>query len=115
MRWSIMLICLAQAGCSFSEAIPEISPVAPDAAATGRFIAQVSGETKLPPPLEVSTIRAADPISPAAWMLCLRSSAPDQLRRYAVFMKSNELVTYRLGVLIDRCDSETYQPFVKAP
>lgn len=115
MRRSIVLLCLAQAGCSFSEAVPEISPGAPDAAAFVRFVEQVSREGKLPPPLEVSPLRAAHPISPATWMFCVKSDAPDQLRRYAVFVKSNELVTYRLGVLIDRCDSETYQPFAKNP
>jgi hypothetical protein len=48
-------------------------------------------------------------------MFCLKSSAPDQLRRYAVFMNNNDLVAVRLGVLIDHCDYETYQPLVKTP
>ena len=115
MRWPTMLLCLAQAGCALSDAIPEASPGAPDAAALARIVDQVSRESKLPPPIEVSPLRAAHPVSPAPWVFCLKSSAPDHVRPYAVFMKNNDLVTARLGVLIDNCDNETYQPFVKPP
>jgi hypothetical protein len=106
---------MAQAGCALSETVLEVSPIAPDAAALARSVEQVSAASKLPPPLEVSPIRAAHPISLADWMFCLKSSAPDQSHRYAVFMKNNELVTYRLGVLVDQCDNESYRPFAKAP
>lgn len=115
MRWSMVLLCLAQAGCSWSEAVLPSHPDTPDAAAFAKIVDRVSAEAKLPPPLEVSSIRAAHPISPAEWMVCLKSSAPDQSRQYAVFMRNNEFVAFRLGVLIDRCDHETYQPFVKTP
>ncbi len=114
MRWSIVLLCLAQAGCALSE-VPELSPSAPDPAAVGRIAEQVANTAKLPPPLEVSPLRAAHPVSPAPWVFCVKSGAPDQLARYAVFMKNNELITFRLGVLIDRCDNETYQSFAKIP
>jgi hypothetical protein len=115
MRWSIMLMCMAQAGCALSDAVPETSPSVPDAAALARIVEQVSRESKLPAPIEVSPLRAAHPVSPAQWVFCLKSSAPDQLRRYAVFMKANDLAAVRLGVLIDGCDNDTYQPFVKTP
>jgi hypothetical protein len=115
MRRSIVFACLALAGCSFSEAVAPLSPSPPDAAALGRIVESVSAQVKLPPPFEVSSIRAAHPISPAEWMVCLKSSAPDQSRRYAVFMRNNEMVNFRLGVLIDDCDHQTYQSFVKTP
>src|SRR5215213_9403264 len=113
MRWFIVFLCLAQAGCSYSEAVLPISPNAPDAAALGKAVESLSAQAKLPPPIEVSSIRAAHPISPADWMVCVKSSAPDQLRRYAVFMRNNEMVAFRLAVLIDRCEHETFHPFVK--
>jgi hypothetical protein len=115
MRFSVLFLCLTQAGCSLSEAVPEVSPSTPDAAALARTVEQVAVANKLPPPLEVSPIHAAHPVSPGPWMICLKSSAPDQTRRYAVFMKNNDLISFRTGVLIDRCDSETYQPLVKTP
>lgn len=115
MRCFTAFLCLAQAGCSFSEAVLPIAPSAPDAVALGKTIENVSAQAKLPPPIEVSSIRAAHPISPAEWMMCVKSSAPDQLRRYAVFMRNNEMVAFRLAVLIDRCEHETFHPFVKTP
>ena len=115
MRWSIVFAGLALAGCSFSEAVAPLSPNPPDPAALGRIVESVSAQAKLPSPIEVSAIRVAHPISPAEWMVCLKSSAPDQSRRYAVFMRNNEMVAFRLGVLIDECDHQTYQPFVKTP
>ena len=113
MRWSIVLLCLAQAGCALSDGTA-IAPSAPDAAALARGIQQVATAEKLPPPLEASAVHAAHPVSPAEWMFCVKSAAPDQLKRYAVFMNNNDVVNFRTGVLIDRCDSETYKP-VKTP
>jgi hypothetical protein len=114
MRWSVVILCLAQAACALSDGTPIVASNAPDAAAMARAIQQVATAEKLPPPLEVSDLRGAHPISPAEWMFCLKSMAPDQLKRYAVFMKNNDVVNFRTGVLIDRCDSENYKP-VKAP
>jgi hypothetical protein len=116
MRWSVVFTCLALAGCSWSEALPPLIPSTPQTAAAFQAIVErAAAEAKLPLPIEVSPIRAAHPISPAEWMICLKSSAPDQSRRYAVFMRNNEMVAFRLGVLIDECDHQTYQPFVKTP
>jgi hypothetical protein len=65
-------------------------------------------EAKLPGTPMVSPIRAAHPISPGEWMLCLKSSEPDQPRRYAAFFRDDTYVHVRLAVIIDRCGEETY-------
>jgi hypothetical protein len=119
MRWTMALsfwglLCLGLAGCSGSEAIPESSPSAPDPATMAKVVEQVAREGKLPPPLQASPLQAAAPVSPAPWMICLKSIAPDQNRRLAVFMNGKGLVAFREGVLIDRCESETYNP-LKTP
>jgi hypothetical protein len=115
MRWFMVFTCLATAGCSWSEALPPVVSIPPDTAAIAKIVEGVSAQAKLPPPLEISAIRAAHPISPAEWMICLKSSAPDQSRRYAIFMRNNEMIAFRLGVLVDECDHQIYQPFVKTP
>jgi hypothetical protein len=109
MRWIVVVFCFGLAGCSGSEAIPESSPSAPDPAAVAKAVAQVAAEGKLPPPLQASDLQAAAPVSPAPWMICLKSIAPDQTRQVAVFMNGKGLVAFRSGVLIDRCESETYK------
>ena len=115
MRWFMVFTCLVQAGCSWSEALPPITPGIPHTAALQVIVERAVTEAKLPPPIEVSAMRAAHPISPGEWMICLQSSAPDQSRRYAVFMRNNEMVAVRLAVLIDECNHQSYQPFVKKP
>jgi hypothetical protein len=115
MRWSIVFAGLALTGCSFSEAVAPLSPNPPDPAALRKIVETASAQAKLPPPIQFSSVRAAHPISPAEWMICVKSSAADQPGRYAVFIRNNEVVAVRLGVLIDECDHQTYQPFVKTP
>jgi hypothetical protein len=114
MRWSIVLLCLAQAGCALSDeaAVPQ-SP--PDPAAIATSVAAIAAAAKLPPPIEVSAVRSAHALSPADWMFCMKSDAPDQMQRYAVFMKGKEIAGYRSGVLLDRCEDDTYKPLAKTP
>src|SRR4051812_15211475 len=112
-RGPMMLVCMAQAGCALSPESP-IAPTPPQPEVLQRHIQEVSVAQKLPAPLLVSPLRAAHPISPAEWIVCLKSSAPDEHRRYAVFMRNNELIAVRLAVLIDNCDHEPYQPVGKA-
>jgi hypothetical protein len=115
MRWSIVLLCLAQAGCALSDGAAVVPQSAPDAAAIATSVAAIAAAAKLPPPIEVSAVRAAHPLSPADWMFCMKSDAPDQVQRYAVFMKGKELAGYRTGVLLDRCEDDTYKPLAKTP
>jgi hypothetical protein len=115
MRWSIVLLCLAQAGCALSDGAAVIPQTAPDAAAIALNVAAIAAAAKLPPPIEVSAVRAAHPLSPAEWMFCMKSDAPDQVQRYAVFMKGKEVAGYRSGVLLDRCEDDTYKPLAKTP
>src|SRR3954451_8421408 len=115
MRWSIVLLCLAQAGCALSDGAAVIPQAAPDAAAIATSVAAIAAAAKLPPPIEVSAVRSAHPLAPADWMFCMKSDAPDQVQRYAVFMKGKEVAAYRTGVLLDRCDNDTYTPLAKTP
>ena len=48
-------------------------------------------------------------------MFSMKSDAPDQVQRYAVFMKGKEVAGYRSGVLLDRCEDDTYKPLAKTP
>ena len=52
----------------------------------------------------------APPIAPTEWMICLKSDAPDQRLKYAVFFQDNVVKDYRIAVQIDQCDQEPYRP-----
>lgn len=85
----------------------------PDPAKLAFWINYNAQQAKLPDPLEVSALRLAHPISPAPWIVCFKSGAPDQPRRYAIFFKGNDVVAIRIAVLVDRCAEEAFTPLSK--
>lgn len=113
MRLPAVFLCAALAGCALSESSGPWMPGAPpNAAAVYAGSKATATEAKLADPLEVSLARAARPPAPADWIVCLRSGAPDQRLRYALFFNSNEFVRARASVMIDRCEQDTYGPLI---
>jgi hypothetical protein len=70
-------------------------------------IATVAAQLKFSGIPEVTLLRRAPPISPADWIACLRHSAEPP---YAMFFSSRSMVDYRVAVLIDECDKQSYAP-----
>lgn len=109
MRLRIVFVCLTVAACS-SPTVSSTPPTLPNNAVVAGAIATVFAASKLPGSPEVSPIRATILTEMGDWMACLKSSAPDQPRRYAIFFQDNKLINYRIAVVIDNCDKETYAP-----
>jgi len=109
-----MLFGLSLCGCSSFTASPVALPSAvsapPDQKTLAAKIEQVFTTTKLPGSPEVSAVHRAPPIAPTEWMICLKSDAPDQRLKYAVFFQDNVVKVYRIAVQIDQCDQEPYRP-----
>jgi hypothetical protein len=42
-------------------------------------------------------------------MVCVRSDAPGQTAKYAVFFRNNEVVAARAAVVIDKCGGDDYR------
>ena len=70
---------------------------------------------KLPGAPEISRVRRTEAVSLANWIICLRNNVPENSRTYAIYVKKNEIVDYRLAVLMDRCEQESFVPLIKAP
>jgi hypothetical protein len=113
LKSSLALLSLCLAACSSVADVPSDPGIPPDATMLPAVFAAIAGAEKLPEPLEISAPRLAHPISPSPWIICLRSGAPDQSRRYANFFKDGKHTVTRLAVLIDRCGKETYSPLSK--
>ncbi|ABE38699.1 conserved hypothetical protein [Rhodopseudomonas palustris BisB5] len=106
-----ILGCLALAGCSVLESIPEPANQAPTIKAASADIKRVAGDAKLAEPLEVAGPIEAIPVTVAPWIICVRSTSPDQWRRtYALFYRDVKLVSSRLSAIIDRCELQTFAP-----
>jgi hypothetical protein len=70
-------------------------------------------EAKLPGTPQVSRIRAAHPVSPGDWLLCMRSSDAGQPLHYAIYFTGSIHVRSQLAALVDHCDEDAYLPFVQ--
>jgi hypothetical protein len=49
----------------------------------------------------------------ANWTICLRNDAPDGMRYYAFYVQGSEVKEYRLAVMMDGCERQTFAPIPK--
>lgn len=104
------LMCLTLAACASPPPLSTTPPSPPSDAVIAAAVAAVFTMSKLPGTPEVSPIRATTLTEPGDWIMCLKSSAPDQPRRYAIFFAGNTHINNRIAVGIDNCDAATYAP-----
>jgi hypothetical protein len=76
-----------------------------------RAVQNAFSEAKMPGTPQVSRIRAAHPVSPGDWRMCLRSSDSTHQARYALYFRGYEFVKSQGAVIVDRCGDEDYMPF----
>ena len=110
MRLPTAFMCLTLAACASPPPLSSTPPTPPSDAVVAAAVAAIFTASKLPGTPEVSPIRATALTEPGDWMLCMKSSAPDQPRRYAIFFEDNKHINNRIAVGIDHCDKETYAP-----
>ena len=113
MRLLAVLSCLVFAGCSsIIEDLPQKTDSAPYVATSAHELKKAAAESKIDDPLEVAGPIAANPISSAPWIICLRSGASEQSRRlvYSVFFKDGKRDSIRLSSIVDRCEAQAFLP-----
>jgi hypothetical protein len=114
MRISPVFAGLILAGCSLS-ADPGVlaqldSAAVPNIAALSGKIADTFRLVKLTGYPRVSEIRKAPVSALGDWMVCLRSDAESDPRVYALLIQNNDIVDYRLALIIDGCANERFGP-----
>jgi hypothetical protein len=113
MRLFSIFAGLLLAGCSLGE-VESISPSALDSStlpnfdAMGTKTAALFKSLKLAGSPEVSHPRKAPVTVLADWMICLKGDSDPLV--YAVFFAKNDIATYRVAVLIDKCAGENFEP-----
>jgi hypothetical protein len=109
-----LLACLALAGCTFAAdpAAPPILEAAsgPSLAALAPKIQATFSSAKLTGAPRVSMLRKAPVTALADWIVCLRSDSLVDSRIYALLIRDNDIVEYRLALLIDECANERFEP-----
>jgi hypothetical protein len=110
-----VLLCLAAGGCAELGALdsappPRVAATPPDEKKLAELVSGAFQTAKLTGAAEVSPLHATHDNQMGDWMVCIKSSAPDQPQRYAVLIKNNAILEIRSRVAIDGCYNETYRP-----
>jgi hypothetical protein len=92
--------------------LPQTTEPAPYVSTVISDLKKAAGTEQMADPLEVAGPIAANPISSAPWIICLRSVASERARRlvYSVFFKGGKYDSVRLSVIVDGCEAQTFTP-----
>lgn len=105
---------LLLAGCSLSgevvAPVPLDAPRAPDVAPLAGKIQDTFKAVKLTGYPRVSQFHPAPVSAMGDWLICLRSDVDSDSRVYALVIQNNEIVDYRLALIVDGCEHERYDP-----
>ena len=114
MRWSPAFVGLILAGCSLGAdpaPLAQLDTVSvPNVAALAAKIQDTFKSVKLAGYPRVSAVRKAPVSAFGDWIVCLGSDAESDSRVYALLIQNNDIVDYRLALVIDGCAKERYGP-----
>jgi hypothetical protein len=114
MRFLPTLAALILAGCSLgADPVPmaQLDTVnVPDVAALAGKIQGTFAGAKLTGYPRVSPVRKAPVSALGDWIVCLMSDVESDPRVYALLIRNNEIVDYRLALMIDGCANERFAP-----
>jgi hypothetical protein len=114
MRFFPTLAGLILAGCSLgADPVPLTqldAVIVPDVAALAAKIQGTFKSLKFTGYPRVSPVRKAPVSALGDWIVCLMSDVESDPRIYALLVQNNEIVDYRLALMIDGCANERFAP-----
>jgi hypothetical protein len=119
MRFFPAFAGLILVGCSLgAEPGPMGQPdtvLVPDIAALAPRIRGTFSEAKLTGSPRVSPVRRAPVSALGDWIVCLRSDAASDPRVYALIIQDNDIIDFRLALMIDGCANVRFEPLPSPP
>jgi hypothetical protein len=129
VRACVLALGLALAGCSASEVAQNWMPATAARTMTtpadlpqpnhrrivGDNIRMILPKIDTLGDLEISGARPVDHLKGPAWLTCLKVDAHGKPQHYALFIQGDKIVDSRVGVVIDQCYKETFEPFDLPP
>jgi hypothetical protein len=116
---ALIFVCCQLLGCSL---LRDDEPSASAAEPTAQDLKVLQGKIRDTFPL--LKLSGSPEISPvqlnkangvlANWTICLRNDAPDSMHYYAFYVQGSEVKEYRLAVMMDGCERQTFAPIPKA-
>jgi hypothetical protein len=114
MRLSPAFAGLILAGCALGADPAPRTPLdtvnVPDIAALAPKIEGIFQGVKLTGYPRVSPVRRAPVSALGDWIICLRSDFESDPSIYALLIQNNDIVDYRLALIIDGCTNERFAP-----
>jgi hypothetical protein len=109
----MLAVCLALGGCAalaVTDQAPQADPVPPDKKRLTELINAAFQMAKFSGTPEVSALHATHAPQGGDWMFCIKSDAPKETAKDAVFIRDNGILNIRSGVVLDGCNKDTYRP-----
>src|ERR1700732_4410504 len=117
MRFSPIVAGLILAGCSLgADPMAQLDTLnVPDVAALAAKIQGTFTSVKLTGYPRVSPVRKAPVSALGDWIVCMKSDAESDQRVYALIIQGNEIVDYRLALIIDGCANVRFEALPAPP
>jgi hypothetical protein len=118
VRGYVLALAVCLGGCSASELVQNLPPTpAPDLSQPNyrRIVADnirtIFPGQALAGELEISGARLVDHLKGPAWLTCLKLDARGKPQDYALFIQGDKIIDSRVGIVIDQCYKQTFEPF----
>jgi len=121
VRAYLAALAAALGGCSASEVVQNLTPAAIDLPQPNyRRVVADNVRTVIPNvgsvgDLEISGVRLVDHLKGPAWLTCLKVDAHGKPQNFALFIQGDKIIDSRIGIVIDQCYKQTFEPFDLAP
>jgi hypothetical protein len=114
----ILFAALLGSACSFSgigEPVADPPPDQYDMEAAYKAIRNAYAEFKLKGEPEMSRVHRVRGGYLAEWAVCVRNDDPRMQRYYTFYFKKRKISEWRLSVIVEGCETETFTPLPPAP
>src|ERR1700730_17778693 len=121
VRTYLLALAVTLGGCSASEVVQNLSPATALDLPQPNYRRVVADNVKAIIPnvasvdLEISGVRLVDHLKGPAWLTCLKVDAHGKPQNYALFIQGDKIIDSRIGIVIDQCYKQTFEPFDLSP
>jgi hypothetical protein len=122
VRAYLVALAVTLGGCSASEVVQNLPPATAIDLQQPNYRRIVADNVRGVIPnvasvgdLEISGVRLVDHLKGPAWLTCLKVDAHGKPQNYALFIQGDKIIDLRIGIVIDQCYKQTFEPFDLPP
>ena len=122
VRVYLVALAVALGGCSASEVVQNLPPATAIDLPQPNYRRVVADNVRAVIPnvgsggdLEISGVRLVDHLKGPAWLTCLKVDAHGKPQNFALFIQDDKIIDSRIGIVIDQCYKQTFEPFDLPP